>query len=45
LFAFVALCLAIGAVGGTVTSTSVATWCQQLRKPSFNPPDCSEQRA
>lgn len=39
LFAFVALCLAIGAVGGTVTSTSVATWYQQLRKPPFNPPD------
>lgn len=39
LLAFVALCLAIGAIGGAVTSTSVDTWYQQLRKPSFNPPD------
>lgn len=39
LFAFVAVCLAIGAIGGAVTSTSVGTWYQQLRKPSFNPPD------
>lgn len=39
LFAFVAVCLAIGAIGGAVTSTSVGTWYQQIRKPSFNPPD------
>ena len=39
LSAFVAVCLAIGAIGGAVTSTSVGTWYQQLRKPSFNPPD------
>ena len=39
LFAFVAVCLTIGAIGGAVTSTSVGNWYQQLRKPSFNPPD------
>lgn len=39
LLAIVAACLAIGAIGGAVTSTSVGTWYQQLRKPSFNPPD------
>jgi benzodiazapine receptor len=39
LFAFVAACLAIGAIGGAVTSISVGTWYQELRKPSFNPPD------
>ena len=39
LFAFIVVCLAIGAIGGAVTSTSVGTWYQQLRKPSFNPPD------
>jgi benzodiazapine receptor len=35
----VALCLAIGAIGGAVTSTSVDTWYRQLHKPSFNPPN------
>ena len=39
LFAFVAICLTIGAIGGAVTSTSVATWYQSLHKPPFNPPD------
>ena len=39
LFAFVAICLAIGAIGGAVTSTSVGTWYQLLHKPPFNPPD------
>ena len=39
LFAFVAVCLTIGAIGGAVTSTSVGNWYQQLSKPSFNPPD------
>ena len=39
LLAFVAVCLAIGAIGGAVTSTSVGTWYQSLRKPPFNPPD------
>jgi benzodiazapine receptor len=39
LLAFVAACVGVGAVGGAVTATSVGTWYQQLRKPSFNPPD------
>lgn len=39
LLALVAACLAVGAIGGAVTSSSVGTWYQQLRKPSFNPPD------
>ena len=39
LLAFVAICLAIGAIGGAVTSTSVDTWYRALRKPAFNPPD------
>ena len=39
LLAFVTVCLVIGAVGGAVTATAVGTWYQQLRKPSFNPPD------
>ena len=39
LLAFIAVCLTIGAIGGAVTSTSVGTWYQQIRKPSFNPPD------
>ena len=36
---FVALCLAIGAVSGAVTSASVGTWYAELEKPAFNPPD------
>ena len=39
LLALLALCLAVGAVGGAVTSTSVGSWYQQLRKPPFNPPN------
>ena len=39
LLAFVAVCLGVGALGGAVTATSVGSWYQQLRKPSFNPPD------
>jgi translocator protein len=39
LLMFLGVCLAIGAVGGAVTSTAVTTWYQHLRKPSFNPPD------
>ena len=39
LLAFVAACLAVGAIGGAVTATSVGTWYQQLRKPSINPPN------
>lgn len=36
---FLALCLAVSAVGGAVTATSVGTWYQTLTKPPFNPPD------
>ena len=36
---FVALCLGIGALGASVTATSVDTWYAGLVKPSFNPPD------
>ncbi len=37
--AFVALCLAILALGGWVTASSVSTWYLTLQKPVFNPPD------
>lgn len=33
-----ALPLAVGALGGVATSSSVRTWYPTLRKPSFNPP-------
>lgn len=36
---FVALCLAISAIGGWVTADSVGTWYRTLHKPDFNPPD------
>lgn len=36
---FVALCLAVGALGGWVTATSVKDWYPTLAKPSFNPPN------
>ena len=36
---FVGLCLAVGALGGWVTATSVKTWYPTLSKPSFTPPD------
>ena len=36
---FVALCLAIGAIGGAVSTKSVGTWYQTLEKPPFSPPD------
>ena len=36
---FVALCLAIGALGAAVVATSVDTWYADLAKPSFTPPD------
>ena len=35
----VLLCLAVSALGGLATSSSVGTWYQTLAKPSFNPPD------
>jgi benzodiazapine receptor len=33
------LCLAVSAVGGMVTATSVGTWYQGLVRPPLNPPD------
>jgi tryptophan-rich sensory protein len=36
---FVAGCLAVSAVGGAITATSVGTWYPTLVKPSFTPPD------
>lgn len=39
LLGFLVLCLAVSALGGAVTATSVDSWYQALRKPSFNPPD------
>jgi len=36
---FVALCLAVAAVGGAVTARSVRTWHVELAKPPFTPPD------
>ena len=36
---FLALCLAVSALGGAVTATSVGTWYRTLQKPWFNPPD------
>lgn len=36
---FLALCLAVSAIGGAVTATSVGTWYRTLAKPPFNPPD------
>jgi tryptophan-rich sensory protein len=36
---FLGLCLGIGALGASVTETSVSTWYADLAKPSFNPPD------
>ncbi len=37
--AFLALCLAVSAIGAAVTATSVGTWYRTLAKPAFNPPD------
>ena len=39
LFAFVALCLVVGGVGGIFTAGSVETWYPTLDKPPFNPPN------
>ena len=39
LAAFVLLCLAISALGGWVTATSVGSWYPTLAKPAFNPPN------
>ena len=37
--AFLALCLAVSAVGAAATASSVGSWYQTQAKPSFNPPD------
>lgn len=39
LLLFLSICLGISGIGGAVTATSVGSWYQDLRKPSFNPPD------
>ncbi|MDH4323405.1 MAG: tryptophan-rich sensory protein [Betaproteobacteria bacterium] len=36
---FVGLNVAVSALGGWITSTSVGTWYAALAKPAFNPPD------
>ncbi len=36
---FLGLCLAVSAVGGLATASSVGSWYQTLEKPPFNPPD------
>ena len=37
--AAVVVCLAVGALSGIATSSSVSTWYTTLNKPSFNPPN------
>jgi tryptophan-rich sensory protein len=39
LVGFVVLCLVVSGIAGAITGTSVDSWYQGLRKPSFNPPD------
>lgn len=39
LIGFIVLCLVISGLGGAITATSVDSWYQALRKPTFNPPD------
>jgi translocator protein len=34
----IALCLAVGALGGSVTAQAVVEWYPTLNKPSWNPP-------
>jgi tryptophan-rich sensory protein len=36
---FIAINVAVSALGGWATSSSVGTWYQALAKPAFNPPD------
>ena len=36
---FIAINVAISALGGWATAASVGTWYQALEKPAFNPPD------
>lgn len=35
---FIALCLAVGGLGGWVTAPAVAEWYPTLNKPTWNPP-------
>uniref|UniRef100_B0T379 TspO and MBR like protein n=1 Tax=Caulobacter sp. (strain K31) TaxID=366602 RepID=B0T379_CAUSK len=35
----IAIALAVGAIGGLVTASSVDTWYAGLNKPAFNPPN------
>jgi benzodiazapine receptor len=37
--ASIAIALAVGAIGGLATASSVATWYVGLNKPAFNPPN------
>jgi tryptophan-rich sensory protein len=39
LAAFIAINVAVSALGGWATAGSVGTWYQALAKPAFNPPD------
>ena len=39
LAAFIAINVAVSALGGWATAASVGTWYQGLAKPAFNPPD------
>lgn len=39
LIGFLIVCLAVAAIGGAITATSVTTWYPTLDKPAFNPPD------
>lgn len=36
---FIALALAVGAIGGLATASSVTSWYPTLAKPAFNPPN------
>lgn len=36
---FLALCLAVSAIGAAVTASSVGSWYPTLAKPQFNPPN------
>jgi tryptophan-rich sensory protein len=36
---FIAVCLAVGALGGYATASPVTDWYPTLRKPSWNPPN------
>lgn len=39
LFGLVVFCLAVGALGASVTAPAIPTWYAALAKPSFNPPN------